>query len=180
MKRVNGLFLLMLLGIWVVLSVIISLFDLVIGIMVLIGLPIFFIFFGNSFTGIFAKKTMKKYTSQEQFSNYSTFTTGGTFTIGSILCIEEHTGRIGYVSYMNPFAFQTISAREITNIKSGHVKAPLGGTSLVYFEFYYNRRRVRIPTFTSSTTYSLQSSRVLEAMSKADAFCEILARAQRA
>ncbi len=58
-------------------------------------------------------------------------------------------------------------------------KEPLGGTQYVYFEFYYNNKRVRIPTFTASNVYSLQSQAVLEGISKADAFCDLLTNAQK-
>lgn len=53
-------------------------------------------------------------------------------------------------------------------------------TSYVYFEFYYNGKKTRIPTFTSSNTYSIQSSEVMEGISKADTFCDILKNAQNA
>ena len=92
--------------------------------------------------------------------------------------IDEETGKIGYVSYLNPKEFQLLSAANITDIKSSYVKGPLGGTSYVYFEFFYNKQKVRIPTFTSNNTYSLESSEVLEGISKADTFAEILTNAQ--
>lgn len=71
-----------------------------------------------------------------------------------------------------------VQAKELTNIKSSYTKAPLGGTQYVYFEFYVNNKRVRIPTFTASNVYSLQSQAVLEGISKADAFCALLTNAQ--
>ena len=92
--------------------------------------------------------------------------------------IDESAGRIAYVSYQNPYEFQMVSAKDITNIKSSYIKGPLGGTRYVYFEFYYNNKKVRIPTFTSRNIYSLKSQEVLEGISKADAFCDILVHAQ--
>ena len=131
-------------------------------------------FLGNSFIGGIAKKTSKNGAEKEGMNNYSTFVNEGSFTLGSIICIDESTGKIGYVSYLNPKEFQVLSADAITDIKSSYVKGPLGGTSYVYFEFYYNKKKVRIPTFTSNNTYSLESTEVLEGISKADTFAEIL------
>lgn len=141
-------------------------------------LLLFTFFFGNSVIGRIAKKTLNAGTAKENMQNFSTFVNEGSFTLGSVICIDENTGKIGYVSYLNPTEFQVLSAKEITDIKSSYVKGPLGGTSYVYFEFYYNKKRVRIPTFTSNNTYSLESSEVLEGVSKADTFAEILTNAQ--
>lgn len=141
-------------------------------------LLLFACFSGNSIVGKIAKKTLSSGAEKESMQNYSTFTNEGSFTIGSVICIDETTGKIGYVSYLNPKEFQLISAKEITDIKSSYIKGPLGGTSYVYFEFYYNKKKVRIPTFTSSNAYSLESSEVLEGISKADTFAEILTNAQ--
>ncbi len=136
--------------------------------------------FANVFTGTIARKTMKKYSKKENFERCSTFITDGSFTIGAIVKIDENSGRVAYVSYQNPYEFQMVQAKELTNIKSSYIKAPLGGTQYVYFEFYYNNKRVRIPTFTSSNVYSLQSQAVLEGISKADAFCDLIINAQKA
>lgn len=75
---------------------------------------------------------------------------------------------------------QMVEAKELTDIESSYKKAPLGGTSYVYFAFKYNNKKVVIPTFTASNVYSLQSPAVLEGISKADAFCDLLKNAQTA
>lgn len=134
---------------------------------------------GNLFTGTIAKKTMEENAKKENFGKSSTFVTAGSFTIGAIVMIDENTGRVAYVSYWNPYEFQMVQAKDLTNIKSDYIKAPLGGTQYVYFEFYYKNKRVRIPTFTASNVYSLQSSEVLEGISKADTFCDLLKQAQK-
>lgn len=149
-------------------------------------LPVFLFFvaliygvLGNMFTGPIAKKTMEKNAKKENFEKGSTFVTDGSFTIGAIVKIDETTGRVAYVSYWNPYEFQMVQAKELTKIKSSYKKAPLGGTSYVYFEFYCKNKRVRIPTFTASNVYSLKSQVVLEGISKADAFCDLLTNAQK-
>ena len=144
------------------------------------GLCMFMCVFGNMITGAIAKKTLEKNCAEQNFGESSTFVTSGSFTIGGILRIDETNGRVAFVSYQNPYEFQLANAKNLEKINSSYIKGPLGGTSYVYFEFYYNGKRTRIPTFTSSNTYSIQSSEVMEGISKADAFCDILKNAQNA
>ena len=68
----------------------------------------------------------------------------------------------------------------ISNVRTYYIKGPFGGTRYVCFEFIYQNKRVRIPTFTSRNMYSMESEEVLTALSKADTFCEILENAKRA
>ena len=191
MKKFNAKFLLIqgaiILGISVIAGFLISFFmdpvDIVyaaeiLTVMVLFVLLLCYGFSGNIITGSIAKRTMEKHSQEEKFQNYSTFVTDGSFTAGAIIRIDESTGKIAYVSYQNPYEFQMVSSKDITNIKSSYIKGPLGGTRYVYFEFYYNNKKVRIPTFTSRNMYSLKSQEVLEGISKADAFCDILVHAQ--
>ena len=148
------------------------------GIMILFVLMIVWCLFGNLFLGIIAQKTMDKNTRENNFDIYSTFVTDGSFTVGAIIRIDESDGRIAYVSYQNPYEFQMVAAKDVTDIKSDYIKGPLGGTTYVYFEFYYNKKRVRIPTFTASNTYSLESEEVMEGIAKADTFRDVLLNAQ--
>lgn len=150
------------------------------AVMILFMLFLFYLMFSNSITGSIARKTMEKHSEEENFEDYSTFVSGGSATVGSILRIDAKTGRIAYVSYQNPYEFQMASAKELTNINSSYIKGPLGGTRYVYFEFYYKNKRVRIPTFTARNVYSLKSAEVLEGISKADAFRDLLVHAQNA
>ncbi len=192
MKRIDVKFLLLQVVILVTVSMIIGIIVSVVigGVNPIVGgfriMPLFLFFvvmlysvFGNMFTGSIARKTMEKHSKKENFEKSSTFITDGSFTIGAVVKIDENTGRVAYVSYWNPYEFQMVQAKELTNIKSSYIKAPLGGTQYVYFEFYYNNKRVRIPTFTASNVYSLQSEAVLEGISKADAFCDLLTNAQK-
>ena len=69
-----------------------------------------------------------------------------------------------------------ISAKNITDIKSDYMKGPLGGTRYVYFQFVYEGKCTKVPTFTSRNMYSLKSAEVMEAISKADTYAELLER----
>lgn len=193
MKRIDVKFLVLQVVILVAISTIIGIIVAVAmgGVNPIVGgfrtMPLFLFFvaiaygvLGNTFTGPIAKKTMEENSKKENFKNFSTFVTEGSFTIGAIVEIDEDTGRVAYVSYWNPYEFQMVHAKELTNITSSYKKAPLGGTQYVYFEFYCNNKRVRIPTFTASNVFSLQSQVVLEGISKADEYCELLKNAQKA
>lgn len=125
----------------------------------------------NFVTDRLMKKTLETDEKAASFQNCSTFTTND-----GILKIDEANGRIGFVYYLNPTEFVVISAKNITDIKSDYMKGPLGGTNFVYFQFVYEGKRTRIATFTSRNMYSLKSGEVLEAMSKADAYAELLER----
>lgn len=125
------------------------------------------------FTDKLVAKTIKENAAKNGFENCSTF-----YGKSATVKIDERTGRIAFVANQNPFEFQVISARDIYDIKSSYKKGPLGGTGYIYFEFYYNKKRVRIPTFTSNQMYSLKSKQVLEGISKADTYCELLQNAK--
>jgi hypothetical protein len=142
----------------------------------LIILPIvvlMFVFIGWACTGCGgskkqAEKTLENGIRENHFDNYSTFDSSSSYTV-----INED-GRVGFVSAHNPKEFQLAMPNEITNVRSSHVNSPLGGTTYVYFAFTYKGKETKIPTFTSSQACSLQNGKVLEGISKADAFADML------
>jgi hypothetical protein len=115
-----------------------------------------------------AKKTFENGIKENHFGNYNTFDSSNSYIV-----INED-GRIGFVSAYNPKEFQMAMPNEITNVRSSHINSPLGGTTYVYFAFTYKGKETKIPTFTSSQVCSLKSSEVLEGISKADAFADML------
>lgn len=130
----------------------------------------------NRITKRMMDNTILKHAVDNGFGYCSTFTTHN-----AKLLINAEAGKIAYVCNLNPTEFQVVSAKEITNIKSDYIKAPLGGTTYVYFQFVYKGTRIRIPTFTAThCVYSLQSGEVLEGISKADTYAELLERAKNA
>lgn len=188
MKKVNWSYILIVIACVLGLSVLTSLIIAITG-DVFAGFGIFMFMFvfcfgivalilhfqSNFITNALMKKTLKKDEQALSFQNCSSFTTNN-----AILKIDEATGRLGYIYYLNPTKFVTVSAKNISEIQSGYIKGPFGGTNYVYFQFVYEGQRIRVATFTSRNVYSLESGEVLEAMSKADAYVALLERTNRA
>lgn len=148
----------------------------------IIGMTIFFyavlnlfywLFLGTIITNRIVMKTEDKYSGEKGYVNCETF-----YSHSEIFMVDVERGKIAYIANQNPYEFQEVNAAELTDAKSGYIPAPLGGTSYVYFEFKCNGKRKRIPTFTSSQPYMLKSGEVLEGLSKADYFCEVINQAK--
>lgn len=132
----------------------------------------------NNMLILFAKKTMEKNSGKQNFGRTFTFTNKNTGTCGCVFRIDESSGRVAYVSAMNPFQFQMCHAKDLVDINSSYMKGPFGGTRYVYFTFCYKNKRIKIPTFTSRNMYSLGSSYVQEALVKAQDICKLLLKLQ--
>lgn len=148
-----------------------------------IGLSIFFavilnlfywLVIGRIITDKLAERTERKYSEERGYANCQTF-----YSSAEIFKVNVEKGKIAYIANQNPLEFQEISAAELTNVKSGYVPGPFGGTSYVYFEFMYQKQRKRIATFTSNQPYSLDSGEVAEALDKADYFCDVINQAKQ-
>ena len=144
----------------------------------LIFLMFFFMGFPN-FTNLFlfpvAKRTMNKGTQANNFGKTTTYITKGGYRIKSIICIDEETGRVAYTSSLSPFKFQMAEAKELSKVRTGYERAPLGGTRYVFFEFYYKNNRMRIPTFyTSRIVYSIASQEVQDALAAGENICNLI------
>ena len=148
-----------------------------------IGMTAFFAFllsmfyfglFGHMITDKITKKTEAKYSAERGYTNCETF-----YSNSEIFKVNVEKGKIAYIANQNPFEFQEVSAADLADVKSGYFPGPLGGTSYVYFEFKYQNPKKRIATFTSNQAYSLKSGEVMEAMSKADYFCEVINQAKQ-
>ncbi|MBR1854403.1 MAG: ribosomal protein L7/L12 [Lachnospiraceae bacterium] len=91
-------------------------------------------------------KTVKKNTSKHHFDNAYKFQ-----AIGATLLVDTNEGRIAYVSSLNPWRFQMISAKDIEGIGKDHAKGIFSGTTHhVYFQFYYHGKRMRFSMFRSN------------------------------
>lgn len=133
----------------------------------------------NKNNGRIAKKTMEKNSKAQNFGKTYTFINSDFGTAGSILRIDEGTGRVAYVSYLNPFKFQMAQADELTDVASSYMSGPVNTTRYVYFQFRYKNKRMRIPTFTSRRMHMITSSCVKEGIEKADHFRDAILKHQK-
>ena len=123
----------------------------------------------------FAKKTMEKALNDQNFGKTITHVNEGAYTFKNILCIEEETGRVVYVSVTNPFRAQTAHAKDFSKIRYKFDRGPFGGTRFVFFEFYYGNTAFCFTTFRSPKSYwELSSPRVREAITTAENICNLL------
>ena len=148
------------------------------GVITILLLEVIFIGFAhltNLFMFPIAKRTMEKGVKANNFGKTTTLFSDGTHRIKSMLCIDEETGRVAYTSALNPFKFQMAEAKELSKVRSGYARAPLGGTRYVYFEFYHGNNRIRIPTLaTARLVYFVQSREVQEALAAGENFGNLI------
>ena len=126
----------------------------------------------------FAKKTMDKNLKDQNFTKPLKYINTNSFTLGYVLCVDEETGRVAYVSALNPFKFQMVHAGELTKIRSSYAKGPFGGTRYVFFEFYIGNTRMRFPTLATRSMWSVASRSVQNAIATGDEFVRVLTKFQ--
>ena len=132
----------------------------------------------NNITGLFAKRTMKKNSEEQGFGKTLDFVNQDIGTTGSFLRLDMDTGRVAYVSYQNPFAFQMAEAGELTDVVSDYKKGPANTTRYVYFQFRYKGKRMRVPTYTGRHMNHISVSTVKEGIARADLFRDTVLRFQ--
>ena len=122
-----------------------------------------------------AKRTMMKGIEANNFGKTTTFISKGAYRIKTMLCVDEETGRVAYTSSLSPFKFQMAEAKELSKVRTGYERAPLGGTRYVFFEFFYGNNRFRIPTFyTARLVYFIESRQVQEALATGENICNLI------
>lgn len=147
--------------------------SMILAVIYLIPVSIIYFCYGSFVNKKLANKTIQEHASENGFINFNTFQ-----GVGATVLVDEAAGKLAYISNRNPFEFQVVSAREITDVKSTYDKGPFGGTRYVYFQFYYQNVKYKVATFSSRNMASLQSTDVLEAISKGDAFVESINNAK--
>ncbi len=135
-----------------------------------------FNFSNNTFTDHMAAKTVKKNAAKYNFDKAYTF-----YTNNATVMIDTLGGRIAYISNLNPWKFQMISAKDIADIRNDYKKGVFPGTTrYVYFQFSYQGKVIKIPTFTSNHYRPLSMDKVQEGLKNAAAYAEILSAAKQA
>lgn len=139
----------------------------------------FMLFFTNYVNLIvypIAKSTMNKNIKKHNFGKTTTFVSNARFAFKSILCIDEDTGRVGYVSLSDPFRFQMANPGELSKIRSTVSAFAQGGKRFVFFEFYYGENKMRFPTYRVRNYGFVTERRVQEALETGNSICNLLLR----
>ncbi|MCM1039050.1 MAG: hypothetical protein NC314_05440 [Roseburia sp.] len=121
----------------------------------------------GSLTKPFVKRTAKKVGDLPYHFNSSFTSRAG------ILYIDLENGMIGFISAYNPQKIQIFNARRVTEPKT--VASTMSG---VRFVFYLDGKKITMYTLLSNRMVNLKSGMGAEAVSKADAFVELLQAAK--
>ena len=127
------------------------------------------IYLSWSGSGKKSKKTFDEGLKERHFQDISTFEPSNAY-----LAIDGVDGRIAYVSNHNPTEFQMAEVKDLQDIKTDMMKGPLGGATAVYFSFIYNGKKTKVHTFLSNQAYNLKSKEIMEGISKADMYVNLL------
>lgn len=184
-KRVGSFFILLLLGIGIVLPFVVSLITglgymaqgnpfnasgvlaLGVGFAVIIWIILLMLVAWGNFTSMFVKRTAKKVDALPYHFNSSFTGRAG------MLFIDVENGMIGFISAYNPLEIQIFNASRIDRPKT--IASMMTG---VRFVFYLDGKKITMYTLLSNRMVNLKSGIGAEAVSKADAFVELLLAAK--
>ena len=180
-ERYGSFFFLLLLGLGVALPLVLSLlacighppfrFDVFLGIglvfMFIIWMVLIMLIGYGSLTSLFVKRTAKGIHKLPYQFNSSFKGRGG------ILYIDVEHGMIGFISAYNPLKIQIFSASRLSKIKT--IASAWTG---IRFVFYIDGKKVSMPTLLTNRIVSTKTGIGAEAVSKADAFVELLEAAK--
>ena len=121
----------------------------------------------GSFSAPFVKRTAKKIGDLPFRFNSSFRGRAG------ILYIDVANGMIGFISAYNPFKIQIFNAARLDKMKT--LASAMTG---VRFVFNIDNKKISMYTLLTNRVYSIKSGIGAEAVSKADAFVELLKEAK--
>lgn len=121
----------------------------------------------GNFSRLFIKKTAKEVDKLPYRFDSSFQGRGGN------LYIDMTNGMIGFISAYNPFKLQIFNASRIERIET--IASAMTG---IRFIFYLDGKKISMPTLLTNRVVSTKSGIGAEAVSKADAFVEILKAAK--
>ena len=99
-----------------------------------------------------------------------------------VVSLDMEQGKMGLVFFWNPFETQVVPASRVTKAWTDDGAAGAGftrGTCRVSFLFLLDGIKIRVNTFTSNQRWKMNDPKVLEGISKADRWVEVLDFARR-
>ncbi len=185
MKKVSFKFIMLNIGIVLIIGSLLGIFSyMVIGDSLFswqlhlgIGCAISFGMFGYVVVNISSKKIIDK-TIKENVE-LCNFKSCYTFDIDDgVIKIDVKGGRVAYITRWNPFEFQVMWARDISDIKWDYQKGPFGGTRYLYVRLCYNGKIQKLSIFSSRQMHSLTDGGVRSAALRADKIVKYLQQAK--
>ena len=104
------------------------------------------------------------------------------YSDGCVVSVDMEQGKLGLVFFWNPLDVQVVPAGRVTKAWTDDGAFGAGftrGTSRVSFLFLVDGIKIRVNTFTSNQRWKMNDPRVLEGISKADRWVEVLDCARR-
>ena len=105
------------------------------------------------------------------------------YSDGCVVSMDMEQGKIGLLFFWNPFQIQVVPAGRVTKAWADDGAKGAGfmrGTSRVSFLSEIDGVTVRVNTFISNQRWKLNDERVLEGISKADLWVQVLDEAREA
>lgn len=133
--------------------------------------------FGGSVIYRLAKKKMLKQLDAAGIDRRQIF-----YSDDCVVSMDIKQAKIGLLFYWNPFAVQVVSAGRVTRAWADDGAGGAGfmrGTSRVSFLFEIDGIKVRVNTFISNQRWKLNDEKVLEGISKADLWVQVLDQARQ-
>lgn len=122
----------------------------------------------NKLTDCIVAQTVKRNIIKYNFDKAYTI-----YVNNATLIIDTEGGRIAYISNLNPWKFQLISAEDIDDIKNDHGKGRFHNTThYVYLQFSYQGKVMKFATFTSRRYWAMETDMVQNALKKAVAYAK--------
>lgn len=133
--------------------------------------------FGGRIIYSIAKKRMLKRLDEAEIDRRQIF-----YSDGCVVSMDIRQAKMAMLFFWNPFALYVLPADRITRAWTDDGAGGVGilrGTSRVSFLFEVDGVTVRVNTFISNQRWKLNDDKVLEGISKADLWVQVLEQASR-
>lgn len=133
--------------------------------------------FGPSTIWKTRKKNMEKVLDGQGFERHQTF-----YGRGQTVIVDMKKGELALLFFWNPFELYVLPASRVSRAWSEDGAGGAGflrGTSRVSFLFLVDNIKIRVDTFTSNQRWKMEDPKVLEGISKADRWVQVLEAARQ-
>ena len=141
------------------------------------GVAILWWVFGGSLIYRIAKKNMLKQLGEMGIDCRQIF-----YSDGCVVSMDIAQGKIGLLFFWNPFQVLVVPAGRVTEARTDDGAGGAGflrGTSRVSFLFKIDGITIRVNTFISNQRWKMNDEKVLEGISKADLWVQVLDAARQ-